>query len=172
MRKERGRRKEKKEQGHGFDCVLSVALTSDFCFLLFHFSFSLFFPLLTSFLSPLSLSSGLTYDELNEALERYGLFFPMDPGPGASIGGMYVLVQLVCFVSFRLIFRFILSDTSFTVGAVVVLFLLLLLLLFLLFVLVVVVVGIVVLSCLDRVGTSCSGTNAVRYGTMKDNVLK
>eukprot|EP01119_Soliformovum_irregulare_P014469 TRINITY_DN3958_c0_g1_i1.p1 TRINITY_DN3958_c0_g1~~TRINITY_DN3958_c0_g1_i1.p1 ORF type:complete len:308 (+),score=109.00 TRINITY_DN3958_c0_g1_i1:155-1078(+) len=52
---------------------------------------------------------GITYDELNMALDEFGFFFPMDPGPGASIGGM--------------------------------------------------------------VGTSCSGTNAVRYGTMKNNVV-
>ncbi|KAH7405589.1 hypothetical protein KP509_15G076800 [Ceratopteris richardii] len=52
---------------------------------------------------------GLGWMELNEYLKPYGLFFPLDPGPGASIGGM----------------------------------------------------------C----GTRCSGSLAVRYGTMKDNVL-
>lgn len=52
---------------------------------------------------------GITYDELNQQLAQYGCFFPLDPGPGASIGGM--------------------------------------------------------------IGTSCSGTNAVRYGTAKDQVL-
>ncbi|EGG17842.1 Glycolate oxidase subunit D-like protein [Cavenderia fasciculata] len=52
---------------------------------------------------------GISYDELNEHLKPFGFFFPMDPGPGASIGGM--------------------------------------------------------------VGTSCSGTHAMRYGTMKENVV-
>src|SRR5690606_26964032 len=52
---------------------------------------------------------GITYAELNDELEKHGFFFPLDPGPGASIGGM--------------------------------------------------------------LGTSCSGTNAVRYGTAKENVL-
>ncbi|KAK7244735.1 hypothetical protein RIF29_39561 [Crotalaria pallida] len=31
---------------------------------------------------------GIGWMELNEYLEPYGLFFPLDPGPGASIGGM------------------------------------------------------------------------------------
>ena len=52
---------------------------------------------------------GITYDALNRYLEQFGCFFPLDPGPGASIGGM--------------------------------------------------------------IGTSCSGTNAVRYGTAKEQVL-
>jgi D-lactate dehydrogenase (cytochrome) len=52
---------------------------------------------------------GVPWQSLNAALAPHGLFFPMDPGPGACIGGM--------------------------------------------------------------VGTGCSGTNAVRYGAMKANVL-
>ncbi|CEM24471.1 unnamed protein product [Vitrella brassicaformis CCMP3155] len=52
---------------------------------------------------------GVGWMELNEYMEPYGMFLGVDPGPGASIGGM----------------------------------------------------------C----GTCCSGTNAVRYGTMKDQVV-
>ncbi|CAN6439973.1 unnamed protein product [Victoria cruziana] len=52
---------------------------------------------------------GIGWMELNQYLKPYGLFFPLDPGPGASIGGM----------------------------------------------------------C----GTRCSGSLAVRYGTMRDNVI-
>ena len=52
---------------------------------------------------------GLSWNNLNAELKAHGLFYPVDPGPGASLGGM--------------------------------------------------------------AATNCSGTNAVRYGTMKNNVL-
>lgn len=53
--------------------------------------------------------AGVRRMDLNETLAPAGLFFPMDPGPGASIGGM--------------------------------------------------------------IGTCCSGTNAVKYGVMRDWIL-
>lgn len=52
---------------------------------------------------------GVSWMDLNKYLADYKLFFPIDPGPGAGIGGM--------------------------------------------------------------VGTNCSGTNAVRYGSMRDWVV-
>ncbi|KAH8551711.1 FAD linked oxidase [Umbelopsis sp. PMI_123] len=52
---------------------------------------------------------GVGWEDLNAYLKPHGMFFPLDPGPGACIGGM--------------------------------------------------------------VGTGCSGTNAVRYGTMREWVL-
>lgn len=52
---------------------------------------------------------GMTYSQLNEYLKPHGLYFPLDPGPGASIGGM--------------------------------------------------------------INTSCSGPNAVKHGTAKENVI-
>jgi D-lactate dehydrogenase (cytochrome) len=56
-----------------------------------------------------TVQAGLGYIELNDALREHGLWFPLDPGPGASVGGM----------------------------------------------------------CACR----CSGSTAVRYGTMRDNVI-
>ncbi len=31
---------------------------------------------------------GITWNALNDELKKYNLFYPVDPGPGASIGGM------------------------------------------------------------------------------------
>jgi D-lactate dehydrogenase (cytochrome) len=36
----------------------------------------------------MTVEAGLGYIELNEILKGKGLWFPLDPGPGASIGGM------------------------------------------------------------------------------------
>lgn len=38
--------------------------------------------------------AGLGYVELNEILKSKGLWFPLDPGPGASIGGMILNASL------------------------------------------------------------------------------
>ena len=56
-----------------------------------------------------TVEAGLGYIELNEQLRPLGLWFPLDPGPGASVGGM--------------------------------------------------------------IATRCSGSTAVRYGSMRENVL-
>jgi D-lactate dehydrogenase (cytochrome) len=56
-----------------------------------------------------TVQAGLGYIELNEILRPLGLWFPLDPGPGASVGGM--------------------------------------------------------------IATRCSGSTAVRYGSMRENVL-
>eukprot|EP00898_Chlorokybus_atmophyticus_P000385 jgi/Chlat1/1347/Chrsp119S01769 len=58
----------------------------------------------------ITVQAGMGWVELNEILAEKGLFFPLDPGPGATVGGM--------------------------------------------------------------VACGCSGSLAVRYGTMKDNVLR
>jgi D-lactate dehydrogenase (cytochrome) len=57
----------------------------------------------------ITVQAGVTWQEINEAVDEYGLLFGPDPGPGAQIGG--------------------------------------------------------------SIATSCSGTNASRYGTMKENVV-
>jgi D-lactate dehydrogenase (cytochrome) len=38
-----------------------------------------------------TVQAGIGYIELNEKLKDYGLWFPLDPGPGASIGN-YIYV--------------------------------------------------------------------------------
>jgi D-lactate dehydrogenase (cytochrome) len=35
-----------------------------------------------------TVNPGITWNDLNTFLQPYGLFYPIDPGPGASIGGM------------------------------------------------------------------------------------
>jgi D-lactate dehydrogenase (cytochrome) len=69
---------------------------------------------------------GISYGELNEYLKPYNLFFPVDPGPGASIGGMV-----------QQIYPILNKENN------------------------------PMISYFEQIGTSCSGTNAVRYGTMK-----
>ena len=79
---------------------------------------------------------GIKWEALNIALKPYGLFFPMDPGPGASIGGM---VTVACLDGAQIVEVERLKST--------------------------------ICMCVLQIGTGCSGTNAVRYGTMKANVL-
>ena len=43
---------------------------------------------------------GIGWQELNAVLEKQGLFFPPDPGPGARIGGMVSILILMSDPSF------------------------------------------------------------------------
>lgn len=43
---------------------------------------------LIAYFSVAQVQPGIKWEELNASLKQHGLFFPMDPGPGASIGGM------------------------------------------------------------------------------------
>ena len=44
--------------------------------------------------------AGLGYVELNEILKSKGLWFPLDPGPGASIGGMLIYYCIYHIITF------------------------------------------------------------------------
>lgn len=91
--------------------------------------------------------TGLGYVELNEFLKPKNLWFPLDPGPGASIGGMcscrYVpneIHPLTCREAMDLNI-----EQPFTQALLI---------------------NIVLSGAF-----SCSGSTAVRYGSMRENVL-
>lgn len=89
--------------------------------------------------SDVTVEPGVKWEELNAALADTGLFFPVDPGPGATIGGMV-----------RLMF----ASSADERGGTSILH------------------HPPLLLSHSQVATGCSGTNAVRHGTMRQNVLR
>jgi D-lactate dehydrogenase (cytochrome) len=42
----------------------------------------------------IQVEAGLGYIELNEMLKPKGLWFPLDPGPGATVGGSFYSIYV------------------------------------------------------------------------------
>ena len=77
--------------------VMMSILTYPLCITLFRFIYSLLsisssfshYTLLVIITDlDVTVQAGIGYVELNEILRPYGVWFPLDPGPGASVGGM------------------------------------------------------------------------------------